>query len=324
MSDSLLPIREAIKAGDKTRARELLRPLLKQPTAEIWYLAAYACESRDHARQCLNRALVGDPNHQAAKRALHRLESTTLDMPPLEALVEPVPATAPESLPELLPRKPVKRKKKGTPWGLIGCGASILLSLTMSYIVLTYLGSPIVGQVISFLNGEGQTQQGQGTPVFGSPANAPSGGGIPEGSSGASGGEGDSGGGSSGTSGESTTSYFVVQPSKTVELKRQQPVSDVLDAGKAHEYTFEGRQGQELAIGIQFLSPSAKNVGANVAVLDPDGHNAESACQRDSILTDGSSVAFICKVYKSGTWKLQVFGRDGESTGVYVVTFDRM
>lgn len=307
MSDALLSIREAIKAGDKARARELLRPLLKEPTAELWYLAAYACESRDHARQCLNRALVGDPNHQAAKRALHRLESDGQDMPPLEALVEPVPEAAPQPAPEPLPRKTVKSKKKGTSWGLIGCGGTLLLSLSMSYIVLTYMGSPIVSQFRALFDGGGQAQQGQGTPVFGAPpANAPS------------------SQGGNGTSGEAASSQFVVKPSKSAELKRQQPASDVLDAGKAHEYTFEARQGEELAIGIQFLSPNSKNVGANVAVLDPDGRNAESACQRDSILTDGSSVAFICKVYKSGAWKLQVFGRDGESTGVYVVTFDRM
>lgn len=317
MSDSLLSIREAIKAGDKTRARELLRPLLKEPTAELWYLAAFACESRDHARQCLNRALVGDPNHQAAKRALHRLESGGQDMPSLEALVEPVVAGVPQPAAlEPLPRRPVKRQKKGTPWGLVGCGGSILLSLTMSYIVLTYMGSPIIGQVITFLEGGGQPEQGQGTPVFGAPPA-----GVSSGSgSNPTGGDGESGG----SSGETTTSHFVVKPSKTVELKRQQPASEVLDAGKAHEYTFNVRRGEELAIGIQFLSPNAKKVGANVAVLDPDGKNAESACQRDAILSDGSSVAFICKVYKSGTWKLQVFGRDGESTGVYVVTYERM
>jgi hypothetical protein len=173
---------------------------------------------------------------------------------------------------------------------LIGCGGSILLSLSLSYVVLTYLGSPVAGQIRAVLSGEGQAQQGQGTPVFGvPPANAPSGGeSVPN-------------GGSGGTSGESTTSYFVVKPIKSVEIKHQKPVSDVLDAGQTHEYTFDAQRGEELAVGIQFLSPNAKKVSANVAVLDPDGANAESACQRDSILTDGSSVAFICNVYKSGT-----------------------
>ena len=38
---------------------------------------------------------------------------------------------------------------------------------------------------------------------------------------------------------------------------------------------------------------------------------------------DGSGTAFICTIYKGGTWKLQVFGRDGESTGAYVITYDR-
>ncbi len=300
MSDPLLPIREAIKTGDKAHARELLRPLLKaEPTAELWYLAAYACESRDHARQCLNRAIFYDRDHHPTRRALAQLESGAGTLPPLDA-----PAAVPVAIPEPLIEPPLNRparartrpKRTGPPWGLIGCGGSLLLSLSLSYVVLTYLDSPIAAQVRAVLRGEvGAPTQGEGTPVFGAAPgmNAPPG-------------------------------AFVVQPSKSAEIKRQQPASDVMDAGKAHEYTFEAYQGEELAIGIQFLSPTARQVGANVAVIDPDGLNAESRCQRDFILTDGSSVAFICQVHKSGTWKLHIFGRDGESTGVYVVTYERM
>ncbi len=98
----------------------------------------------------------------------------------------------------------------------------------------------------------------------------------------------------------------------------------MLDPGYAHEYTFSVNAGQELDIAVQFLSPTAHNVGGNVAVVDADGYNAESHCQRDTILKDGSSIAFICQVHKSGIWKIQLYGRAGESTGVYILSYDAM
>ncbi|MBZ0289870.1 MAG: hypothetical protein K8I30_19765, partial [Anaerolineae bacterium] len=117
---------------------------------------------------------------------------------------------------------------------------------------------------------------------------------------------------------------FVVQPNKSAPLARGNPIGDVLDEGFAHEYTFNTSAGEEIAIAIQFFSPTAKAVEKNVAVLDTDDVNAANHCQRDQIFTDGSGAAFICIIHRGGKWKLQVFGRDGESTGAYVVTYDRM
>ena len=84
------------------------------------------------------------------------------------------------------------------------------------------------------------------------------------------------------------------------------------------------RRGTEVAIGVQFFSPTAKNVAANVAVLDADGFDAKDKCQKGNILTDGTSVAFTCQIDRTGVWKLQLFGRAGESTGVYAVTYQTM
>ncbi|MBI5669954.1 MAG: hypothetical protein HZC41_18325 [Chloroflexi bacterium] len=324
MSDPLLPIREAIRRGDKKCARELLRPLLKNPTAETWYIAAQSCDSRAKALDCLRRALRVDPTYEPARRALAKLEMSGLDLPPLEALVAVPPTEVDTSLPpEFVPLRPSRSERKRSVWTTIGCAGSILLSLSSAYFVLTVLGSPVAGQLraaVDRLTGGSGGQTGEGTPVFGLPSDddGQPGAGSEAADSGVSGGE-TSGGAVRGASGG-----FIVKPNKTVELKRNQPVSDVLDAGYAHEYTFEAQAGEELAVGVQFFSPNAKRVGANVAVLDPGGVNAESRCQRDSILSDGSSVAFICQVNKTGTWKLHIFGRDGESTGVYVVTYERM
>lgn len=307
MPDSLQPVREAIKAGDKRRARDLLRPLLvDDPTADTWFLAAQASPTREQAIGCLKRALALDPAHERAGRALSRLStSTPVDdmLPPLAAPVDNAPRTASEAA--LPPLKKVRSQRKRSPWTLVGLAGSLLLSLSLTYAVLTALGSPIAAQVRAILGGEAP-QASDGTPVFGQPRQPASGAGGDD------------------ASGSAPVGSFIVRPSKSVELKRQQPVSDVLDAGFAHEYTFEAARGEEIAIGVQFLSPTAQRVGANVAIIGPDGYNAESRCQRDQILTDGSSVAFICTAHQGGTWKLQLFGRDGESTGVYVVTYERM
>jgi hypothetical protein len=61
-----------------------------------------------------------------------------------------------------------------------------------------------------------------------------------------------------------------------------------------------------------------------MAMLDPDGYNASAQCERGSIMTDGTSVTYLCKINKTGSWKLQLFGHSGESTGVYIVTYQRM
>jgi hypothetical protein len=308
MSDSLQPVREAIKAGDKRRARELLRPLLADdPTADMWFLAAQASPTREQAILSLKRALALDPAHERAGRALSRLAASAPaddTPPPLAAPADNAPLAASEAA--LPPLKKARSQRKQSPWTLVGLAGSLLLSLSLTYAVLTALGSPIAAQVRAILGGEAP-QASDGTPVFGQPPRA-----VPPGA------------GGDDASGSAPVGSFVVRPSKSVELKRQQPVSDVLDAGFAHEYTFEAARGEEIAVGVQFLSPTAQKVGANVAVIGPDGYNAESRCQRDQILTDGSSVAFICTVHQGGIWKLQLFGRDGESTGVYVVTYERM
>lgn len=307
MPDSLQPVREAIRAGDKRRARELLRPLLvDDPTADTWFLAAQASPTREQAIGCLKRALALDPAHERAGRVLSRLfiSAPADDMlPPLAAPVDNAPRTASEAA--LPPLKKVRSQRRRSPWTLVGLAGSLLLSLSLTYAVLTALGSPIAAQVRAILGGEAP-QASDGTPVFGQPRQPASGVGGDD------------------ASGSAPVGSFIVRPSKSVELKRQQPVSDVLDAGFAHEYTFEAARGEEIAVGVQFLSPTAQKVGANVAIIGPDGYNAESRCQRDQILTDGSSVAFICTAHQGGMWKLQLFGRDGESTGVYVVTYERM
>lgn len=352
MIDELTTIRATIQSGDKKTARRMLKPLLDAaPSAELWFMGACACESSDQEVGCLKRALKLDSKYAPARARYRELkqqgDASIADMPSLDMLVaDDLPfLEALTEFPEPVRNRPAvdiqaikaeKQRKSKRQWNLVGCGGSILLSLSITYFALSVIGSPVTSQVRQILSGEAPLLPSVGTPVFGAPVPAGSGPNGSRNSPGTSGTGTNSGGANppnliSSTPDGNPNTYaddaaaagFVVQPNKSAALTRGSPLSDVLDAGFAHEYTFSTSTGEEIAIAIQFFSPTAKSVAKNVAILDADNVNAESQCERDSIFVDGSGTAFICTIYKGGTWKLQVFGRDGESTGAYVITYDR-
>lgn len=333
MQENFDAIQTALQTGDKKHARKLLRPLLDSaPTADLWMLAASACESPEQEIGCLKQALKLDPQHTQAKQRYRQLKqaSSQPEMPSLDLLVDDMPpvellTTAPPPPPRsidvfALKREQRRRNQRG--WTNLGCVGSILLSLSLSYFVLTVTGSPIASQVRQILGGNAPSAPRAGTPVFGiaEPTPGLNTEGLPA-----------NDGSASGESVQPTQrpasqsgNQFTVQPDLSKPLAENEPLSDVLDPGFTHEYTFSAQRGREIAIAIQFFSPTATNVAANVAILNPDNRNAGKTCQQDTIFTDGTGIAFICQINQSGTWKLQVFGQDGASTGVYVVTFESM
>lgn len=137
-NETLQEISTAIKFGDKTHARELLTPLLKEsPSAEAWYLAAQVAESVDETKAALKQALDYDPEYTLARRALDALESTPAPSAPAEA----APPVQPESKPAPAPkRKPTVRREDGQTiyeegvyemlWNCKYCGTEKLLGKT--------------------------------------------------------------------------------------------------------------------------------------------------------------------------------------------------
>lgn len=113
---------------------------------------------------------------------------------------------------------------------------------------------------------------------------------------------------------------LTIQPIKAEALRPEVPVSDVLDAGRAHEYSFTGISGSEALIGIQFFSPSASAVSKHVAIIDPLGGKRQ--CYRDTIIQGEAGVAYICTINVSGEWRIRILGVQGESTGAYVISVD--
>jgi hypothetical protein len=322
----------------------LLKPLLDaHPSAELWWMAACACESEEQEIGCLRRALKLDPKYADARVRYTELRRTRHDemMPPLESLVDDLPPM--ELLTDFTEfiRTPVpvdiqavkasKRRQQGRRWTVVGCGGSILMSLSLGYFAMTVLGSPIPAQIRSFLSGDAPAAPANAQPIFGKPAptsEAESEFMVESGSS-----EGENGSDEAVPTPDNNPQTYAddaaaggyeVKPNKSQAIVDGKASTDVLDPGYAHEYTFTTTAGSEFAIAIQFFSPTATSVDTNVAIVDGDGVNAESHCERDSIFVDGSGVAFICQVHQGGTWKLQVFGREGQSTGVYVVTYERM
>ena len=278
----LKAIRDAMDAGDKAAARKLLRPLLRQhPTADIWHLAALACETDEQAIKALRKALELEPLHSPANRMLHRLEGAK----PGQAQ----PSTTPLKEEELPPLKKVRYQRKRTTWTYIGCAGSILLSLTATLLVMSFTGSPILGELLGLFSGSGPVREIDGTPVQ-----------------------------------EREDAPLVVAPQQSKTLTDAQTLSDTLSGGYTHEYTFDARAGEEVVVGIQFFSPTASRVSRNVAILNPIGRNAENQCMRDRILQGDSGTVLICRIDGTGVWRVRIFGRDGESTGAYVVSVERL
>jgi hypothetical protein len=320
MPDALTIVREEIAKGHVVRARHILRILLEEtPTAPLWYLASTICETPEQEMGCLKQALKLDRSHLHARERYIELKKQRRAemMPPLMVLVEDLPEPGEiKPAPDPFTAKRIRRKQSQRRWAIVSLVATVTMSLSSTYFVLTMLGSPIPAQVRSLLSGQ-SGNNGAGKPIFGNQTgsgqlNTPNASMPPVSAT------------NENYSAEAASGGFVVRPNKSEQLQAEKPVNDVLDPGFAHEYLLKASQGQEIAIAVQFFSPTAHKVAANMAVLDPDGYNATARCERGSILTDGSSVTYICKINKSGDWKLQLFGHSGESTGVYIVTYQRI
>ncbi|MGQ9887427.1 MAG: hypothetical protein ACUVSX_02960 [Aggregatilineales bacterium] len=286
MLDELMSALAAIEAGDKARARRLLRPLLENPTAELWYVASQAVEQPEHEVACLQRALALDPLHAKARARLAALRGgAAQSMPPLPQ--PPLPQPPLEAL--TLPLKERKPRRRG-PLARPGCLLVALLSaLATAYFVASVLGLGIAGRLTALLSGAPSVREHNGVPVDQLPEPA-----------------------------------LVVPADQTASLRVGQQEVQVLHDGFLHEYRFEVSAGSEVAVYVQFLSLTAKAASRNVAVLDASGQDARGRCQRDAILQDGSGVIFTCRSNQSGTWTVRIFGRAGESSGAYFISVERL
>lgn len=333
MLPDLDPIREALKQGNKEAARRLLAPLLKaQPSAELWTLAALACERQEDGIKCLRRALALDPFHTQANRLLFKWEGPKPptadewnrlagDMPaPIpekdvrratqeaKASAKPAsssaPLVAPASVVTTVPLKKARNTRKRSPWRTVGCLSFILLGSACSLFTLNMVGliNGMFTTATVLMGGPTPVSQWAGTPLE-EVRNAPVV--IPP--------------SQSEMIGESSGSDDVAERTRTGGRD-----ADVLDPGYSHEYQFEAREGDSYAIYVQFLSLGANRVSRNVVILRPDGSDATANCERNTILQGDNNVAYVCDISARGIWKVRILGRQGESVGAYFVGIERM
>jgi len=291
MSENLDPVHAALQAGNKAEARQLLRPLLKgEATAEAWYVAALAVDKKKQAIECLRRALEVDPWHVEANRLIHRLQ----EVKPIDARQQPESAGNSQPLQriERKKRQPeyVRRASNRQRWTLFIVVGVVIMGAASSWFFMNLMGTRSASDVICVVQPEAcPVREIDGVPVQ-----------------------------------EIPDAVLVVEPDVVQQIAISETKAEELLPGFTHEYEFRAFVGQEVAIGIQFLSLNANAVSRNVAIFDPDGYEATSICERNHILEGDNGVAYLCPIDMDGWWRVRLFGREGESTGAYVITMETL
>lgn len=291
MSDKIQKIRETLAAGDTAKASKMLKWLLQNdPSADAWVLAAEMASDNELKIKFLRKALTLDEWHAQANRMLHKLE----DVKPLSQMA--VPASSEWSKTTgMKPVSEIKRQLKQDKhrehsqrqqfYGRMGCLFSIFLMFFISTFALR-----AIGLISSSLTAGFNALFGLPTPIVayeGTPL------------------------------AELENVPLLLTPSHS-EVATDRDM-EILDNGYMNEHTFEARSGEEVLVYIQFLSVNANRVSRNVAILDPDGNDARGQCFTDTILKGDNNVTFTCLIQRSGTYRVRVLGRDGESVGAYFV-----
>ena len=306
----LLAVHKAISRGEIQRARKMLKTLVKDlsDNADIYYYGAFVANNARQAEQMLRRALSVDELHSGANRLDYILRTEGFDTlritPPDKPRDSGMTITQTHKTlktEDLLQRQHAInrqhrrgffRNRRRSGWTFL---AWLALSLSSSWLVMLLLGigSWFTRPVAELLGAPEPVEMVDGKPVtsYQNPA---------------------------------TLSELPASSSGEIERGEAGTTGDVMLDGGLHEYAFEARQGEVLAVAVQFFSPLAENVVDNVAVKDPEGRAAGNRCQRDFILDEKTGVVFICRVDVSGDWLLRIYGREGESSGVYIVSAERL
>lgn len=287
--------RTALMSGDKAAARRLLAPALKTaPSADAWTVAARASETNADAITCLRRALALNAQHSEANRLLLKLEGA---VPPaaleIRAAEQAAARRTADDLWAALPptANPLVTEKKVRPtrkpisgWRYLGCLSGLVLMIAFTLMVLNMVGivTGVFGTISRLTGGAAPISEWEGVPL------------------------------------RNVEGAAYILPASQVEMAEVRD-TDVIDDGFVHEYTFEGRRGQEMGIYVQFLSLGAGRVSRNVAIVRPNGSDGRAACETDRIIEGDSNIVYVCRIDADGLWRVRIVGRAGESVGAYFV-----
>jgi hypothetical protein len=143
LSDELKPVFEALQAGNRAKAKELLKPILQaHPSADAWYLAANAADEMPEAIDCLNKALALDPNHAESKAILEKLKASQAAQTGSPVAVptagqQPIPVVGAGAAGTKPPPAPLKPPSEDNVyemlWDCKFCGTKKLLGFTQKH-----------------------------------------------------------------------------------------------------------------------------------------------------------------------------------------------
>jgi len=87
---------EAIKQGNKSNARTLLEPIVKNDSnnEEAWFLLAHVAQTPEQARTYLERVISINPNNERAKQQLQKLHTISPNKQPVAQTVRTKENTA--------------------------------------------------------------------------------------------------------------------------------------------------------------------------------------------------------------------------------------
>lgn len=296
--EPLHAVYQALVDGDKAAARRQLQMLAQtSPSADVYYYGAFVAKDYPQAHALLRRALALEPLHAGANRLHMQLEkqgAIALDgITPDPPTTAPTPTAAPTINDDDLRRRRQSRGKRNRRSLFAFITVSVVLSIMSSWLVALLLGiaSWATSPVVEAFGGQPAITAYDGTPIadIPNPAQLPA---------------------------------FPAALSTALPRGATNAMGEVLRDGTLHEYEFRAANGENLAVAVQFFSPFAENVPAHVAIFDPNGQIAERRCQREVIIDEITGAAYICAIDVSGTWKIRIYGREGASTGVYVITSD--
>jgi serine/threonine protein kinase len=299
ISQTLVDLRRFHTPADGLPTIEQLAPSELRYSADEWYQMAQQTDDVEEKISYLKNVLKVAPLHTAANRDLFRLEGAkprevvapTIPKP-LDTTERDAPIDVDQIQRQLQKPAYLKRQEKQRVWNRVGCISFLILSMACSFLTLRLIGfaDQVMPSVKSVLGGPTPIAAIEGTPIA------------------------------------SVTNPAEKAPAEKVSeialtgTEEQTMAVDVLDAGYAHEYTFQAISTIEFAVYVQFVSADARNVPPNVAVLDEAGIRAAGCAFSDSqITTDRTSVTITCIPQSSGKWKVRIFGKDGESTGFYFI-----
>lgn len=290
---------QAIVDGNIAQARNLLQALVRDaPSADVYYYAAFVTQNPRQAHKLLRKAMQLDPFHAGANRLHHQLEKHG-DGVRAHARPDPPQGDRPLTTQEIdnaslaaRRSKRARRNRRGFAMFFVGSFISSVISAWFLMFLLG-LGSRFVNPVAEQFGGGATIRDYEGTPIaeISNPASIPD---LP------------------------------AALSAPLRVGAENTTGEVLRDGVLHEYTFNAISGDEVAVALQFFSPFAEDVIANVAVLDPNDDPAGDRCERQIIIDAQTGAAYICEIDISGGWTIRVFGREGASSGVYVVSAERL